>query len=153
MPIRRIASGDFNADRVSRNSAVPSSMTFTPGMNFRESSLGVVSVCMNMDRPGCTLTIHRSKSGTSKSDIHCGGATTNDGITFGACMPEAVTRVGPRFTAASAGVEEIDLVHDRTADSTVRFEHERALDRVLTDLEASLEDMAVISQVGLGGCV
>lgn len=59
-------------------------------------------------------------------------------------MPEAVTRVGPRCTAPRTGVDEIDLVQDRTADSIVRFEAERALDRALIDLEASL-DMTVVS--------
>jgi len=34
---------------VSMNSAEPVSITGTPGMNLRESSLGVVSVWMNMD--------------------------------------------------------------------------------------------------------
>ena len=50
MPISRIASGDARAERVSMNSAEPSFMTSTPGMNLRESSLGVDSVWMNMER-------------------------------------------------------------------------------------------------------
>jgi len=61
-------------------------------------------------------------------------------------MLEAVARVGLLWTAASVGVEEIDLVHDRTADSIVRLERERTFDRALTELEASLEDMTVISR-------
>ena len=52
MPMRRMARGDLRAERVSRNSALPSSITGTPGMNLRESSLGVVSVWMNMERSG-----------------------------------------------------------------------------------------------------
>lgn len=35
---------------MSRNSALPVSMTETPGINLSESSFGVVSVCMNMER-------------------------------------------------------------------------------------------------------
>lgn len=54
-------------------------------------------------------------------------------------MPEAVASVGPRCTAARIGVDEIDLVQDRTADSIVRFEAERALVRALIDLEVSLD--------------
>jgi hypothetical protein len=48
-------------------------------------------------------------------------------------------------------VEEIDLVHDRTADSIVRFGPERIVDRALIDLEANLEDMTVISRAGRRG--
>ena len=58
-------------------------------------------------------------------------------------MPEAVARVGPLWTAASVGVKEIDLVHERTADSTVRFEPARTFDKALTDLGTGLENMAV----------
>ena len=43
-------SGDASAARVSRNSAEPSSITGTPGMNLSESSFGVVSVWMNIER-------------------------------------------------------------------------------------------------------
>jgi hypothetical protein len=63
-------------------------------------------------------------------------------------MPEAVARVGPRCSAARTGVDEIDLVQDRTADSMVRFEAERVLDRALIDLEASLDMMVVSICVG-----
>jgi hypothetical protein len=45
-------------------------------------------------------------------------------------------------------VDEIDLVQDRTADSMVRFEAERVLDRALIDLEASLDMMVVSICVG-----
>jgi len=48
--MRRMARGEARAERVSRNSAVPEGpITGTPGMNLRESSLGVVSVWMNID--------------------------------------------------------------------------------------------------------
>ncbi len=51
MPMRRMANGETSADFVSRNSAEPSSfMTSTPGINLSESSFGVDSVWMNIER-------------------------------------------------------------------------------------------------------
>ncbi len=79
MPMRRMASGDFKAERVSRNSAVPSDITATPGMNLRESSLGVVSVCMNMDlanRYEHRVLIH------SKLRTYIGGVLAEGSVSF-----------------------------------------------------------------------
>lgn len=55
-------------------------------------------------------------------------------------------------------MDKIDFVKDRTADSRVRFEVERALDRALIDLEVSrrslaINDIAFITTVKLSGTV
>lgn len=50
---RRVARGEGRAERRSRNSWDDPPVTVTPGMNFREASLGVVSVWINIVRRCC----------------------------------------------------------------------------------------------------
>lgn len=96
----------MRAERVSRNSAVEeSSITGTPGMNLRESSLGVVSVWMNIER-----------SATDRSDEYRDEITVINeyiqciGLSLLVCAlderaVDAVANVMPWYKLAARGAE------------------------------------------------
>lgn len=61
-------------------------------------------------------------------------------------MPDAVVRVGPRCTACRAGVEETNLTHERSAESKCRLCCTLIRTDALSELEASLDAIVVVSK-------
>lgn len=58
-------------------------------------------------------------------------------------MRDAVAKVGPRYTARRSGVEEMDLTHERTAESRYRLRCTLIRAVALSELDATLDDIVV----------
>lgn len=61
-------------------------------------------------------------------------------------MSDAVTRVGPRCTACRAGVEETNLTHERSAESTCRLGCTLVRAIALSELDANPDAIVVVNR-------